>query len=62
MSYKVGVSAAIFVEMVARREVSPHGVYPSEVLSNGSRATYLERLREHHITFEVEDLGAELST
>ncbi len=52
MSYKVGVSAALLVEMIARGEVAPAGVYPPEVLGDESRAIYLERLAENHIPFE----------
>ena len=52
MSYKVGVSAAILVDMIARDQVAPAGVYPPECLEDDARAIYLERLRSDHILFE----------
>lgn len=57
MSYKVGVSAAILAEMVARGEVEPAGVFPPEGLGAATREIFLERLQERHIPFEVVDLG-----
>jgi len=55
MSYKVGVSAAILVEMLARGQVSPAGVYPPELLDDDTRAIFLERLRSNHITWELRE-------
>lgn len=56
MSYRVGVGAAIFVEMVACGQVGPEGVYPPECLSDESRAIYMERLRANHLAPEVIEL------
>ena len=52
MSYKVGVSAAILVEMVAQGEVKPAGVFPPECLAGEARGIFLERLKENHIPVE----------
>ncbi len=56
MSYRVGVGAAIFVEMITRGEVEPAGVYPPECLDAESRSTYVERLQEHHLAPERREL------
>lgn len=53
MSYRVGVGAAIFVEMVARGQVKPTGVYPPECLDDSSRSVYLEELRANHLAPEL---------
>ena len=49
MSYKVGVSAAILVEMLAWGEVKPAGVFPPECLAEETRRIFLARLEENHI-------------
>lgn len=61
MSYKVGVSAAILVEMVARGEVEPEGVYPPEALGAASRTIFLERLEQQHIPHEVVEVAGSLA-
>ncbi|MGQ0798003.1 MAG: saccharopine dehydrogenase NADP-binding domain-containing protein [Methanobacteriota archaeon] len=53
MSYKVGVSAAILIEMLASGEVKPAGVYPPEALAEESRRIFLDRLAAHHIPVRV---------
>lgn len=58
MSYKVGVSAAILTEMIARGQVEPMGVFPPECLEADSRSIFLERLKSNHIPFELRELGA----
>jgi saccharopine dehydrogenase-like NADP-dependent oxidoreductase len=60
MSYKVGVSAAILVEMLGWGEVKPAGVYPPEALSDESRRIFLERLAASHI-FVRRDEGPDLA-
>jgi len=55
MSYKVGVSAAILVEMLAWGEVKPAGVYPPEGLADESRRIFLERLAAHHIPVRLSE-------
>lgn len=55
MSYRVGVSAAILVEMVARSELGPPGMYPPEGLNDTSRALFFERLRQNHLPVERVD-------
>ncbi len=52
MSYRVGVSAAIMVEMVGQGLMRPFGVYPPEALEKESRAAFLEKLHENHLPFE----------
>lgn len=52
MSYRVGVSAAILVEMAAGGEVKPPGLYPPEGLGGESRAVFLERLAREHLPVE----------
>ncbi len=49
MSYRVGVSAAILVEMAAQGEVGPPGIYPPEGLGDASRRLFLERLEREHL-------------
>ena len=51
MSYRVGVAAALFVEMIARGEANVPGVYPPECLTPEARSVYLERLRANHLDF-----------
>jgi len=54
MSYKVGVSAAIMTEMMARNQIEPMGgVFPPECLSADARAVFLERLKANHIPFQI---------
>jgi saccharopine dehydrogenase (NAD+, L-lysine-forming) len=53
MSYRVGVAAALFVEMVARGEADVPGVYPPECLTPEARAIYVQRLRENHLDFDL---------
>ena len=55
MSYKVGMSAAIMVEMLARGQVAPSGVYPPECLEAEPRELFLERLRANHFPLEVRE-------
>jgi len=59
MSYKVGVSAAILVEMLARGEVRPTGLYPPECLEGESRRIFLERLAANHIPYCLEERSLE---
>jgi len=56
MSYKVGVSAAILIEMAARGEIAPTGMYPPECLSEASRAVFLERLAASHMSVRREEI------
>lgn len=49
MSFRVGVSAAILVEMAAQGEVGPPGIYPPEGLGHASRQLFLERLDREHL-------------
>ena len=56
MSYRVGVAAALFVEMIAQEQVAAPGVYPPECLSREARAVYLERLRANHLDFTVSEI------
>ena len=56
MSYKVGVSAAIMVEMIARGQVAPLGVYPPEVLEDDARTIFLERLEANHISYDLSEV------
>lgn len=58
MSYKVGVSAAILTEMLARGQVEPLGVFPPECLAADTRAIYLERLKANHISFQLSEPSA----
>ncbi len=53
LSYRVGVSAAIMVEMVGQELMRPSGAYPPEALETESRALFLEKIREHHLPFEL---------
>ena len=53
MSYRVGVAAALFVEMIARGQVATPGVYPPECLVPEARSVYLERLRASHLDFQM---------
>jgi len=53
MSYRVGVGAAIFVEMIARGQTGTLGVCPPECLGGTARAIYMERLRQHHLAPQV---------
>jgi len=55
MSFKVGMSAAIMVEMLARGQVAPSGVYPPECLEAEPRELFLERLRANHFPLEVRE-------
>lgn len=52
MSYRVGVSAAILLEMAAQDEVAPFGMYPPECLGDESRRVFLERLDRAHLPVE----------
>lgn len=52
MSYRVGVSAALLVEMAAKGEVAPWGIYPPEGLGEESRHVFLERLDREHLKVE----------
>lgn len=55
MSYRVGVAAALFVEMIARGQVATPGVYPPECLTPEARGIYTERLRASHLDFLVSE-------
>lgn len=57
MSYRVGVSAAILVEMAAQGEVAPTGIYPPEGLGDASRRIFLERLEREHLPVERTERG-----
>ncbi len=52
MSYRVGVAAALFVEMIAGGDVAVPGVYPPECLPPDARSLYLERLQANHLDFD----------
>ncbi len=58
MSYRVGVSAAILVDMAARGEVGPAGIYPPEGLGDASRTIYLERLGLNHLGVDRQEQTA----
>ena len=53
MSYRVGVAAALAVDMVARGEISVLGVYPPECLTREARTLYLERLKANRLDFTL---------
>lgn len=55
LSYRVGVSAAILVEMAARGEVAPTGIYPPEGLADPSRSTFFERLERNHLPVQRDE-------
>ncbi len=58
MSYRVGVSSAILVEMAAEGEVGPSGIYPPEGLGEESRRVFLERLDREHLPVERSETAA----
>ena len=58
MSYRVGVSAAILVEMVAEGQVAPFGIYPPEGLDGESRRVFLERLAREHLPVQRSESNA----
>lgn len=53
MSYRVGVGAALFVEMIARGELKTMGAYPPECLGREDRSAYMDRLRAVHLDFDL---------
>lgn len=55
LSYRVGVGAALFTEMIARGQVSPSGAFPPECLDADARAIYIERLKLRHLPFDVRE-------
>ncbi len=58
MSYRVGVAAAVLVEMAARGEVAPAGIYPPESLADASRSTLFDRLERNHLPVQREERPA----
>lgn len=58
MSYRVGVSAGILTEMVARAEIAPAGIYPPEGLGDASRKVFLAQLERNHLRVDVEERSA----
>lgn len=55
MSYRVGVSAALLVEMAAEGRVGPPGIYPPEGLGEESRRLFLERLDREHLPVQRDE-------